>query len=89
MNRKAFPNLDQDQDKSDSKLFGELLGALRPAICFDLFRTVKFPSHNLADWSHVQVVLEKHRGQLQVIDKRVAELLQGLADQDYKHCGIT
>ena len=28
MNRKAFPNLDQDQDKSDSKLFGEILGAI-------------------------------------------------------------
>ena len=84
VNRQAFANLDQDQEKSDSELFEEVLGALRLAICFDLFKT---PS--LADWTHAHVVLEKHRGQVQVIDRRVAELLQNLAYQDFKHCGIT
>ena len=60
----AFANLDQDQEKSDSELFEEVLGALRPAICFDLFKTIVFPS-SLADWTHAQVVLGKHRVQVQ------------------------
>ena len=80
VNRQAFANLDQDQEKSDSELFEEVLGALRLAICFDLFKTLVFPS-SLADWTHAQVVLGKHRGQVQVIDRRVAELLQNLAYQ--------
>ena len=88
VNRQAFANLDQDQEKSDSELFEEVLGALRLAICFDLFKTLVFPS-SLADWTHAHVVLGKHRGQVQVIDRRVAELLQNLAYQDFKHCGIT
>lgn len=64
VNRQAFANLDQDQEKSDSELFEEVLGALRPAICFDLFKTIVFPS-SLADWTHAQVVLGKHRVQVQ------------------------
>lgn len=88
VNRQAFANLDQNQDRSDSELLGEVLGALRPSIVFDLFKTIVFPS-SLADWNHAQVVLGKHRGQVQVIDRRVAELLQNLAYQDFKHCAIT
>ena len=64
VNRQAFANLDQDQEKSDSELFEEVLGALRPAICFDLFKTIVFPS-SLADWTHGQVVLGKRRVQVQ------------------------
>ena len=88
INRRAFTNLEEDFDISSAECFGIIAEALRPAVCFDLFRTLMFPE-NLADWSFPQVGLCRHRGKLQVIDRRVAELLQDLSFEGYKHCGIT
>ena len=88
INRRAFTNLEEDFDISSAEFFGIIAEALRPAVCFDLFRTLIFPE-NLADWSFPQVGLCRHRGKLQVIDRRVAELLQDLSFEGYKHCGIT
>ena len=88
VNKKAFQGLETGDFSDDNEIFAAISEALRPSIVFDLFKTVVFPAR-LANWDYPQVILAEHRGEKQVIDQRVAKLLQEVSTRGYRHCAIS
>ena len=88
VNKRAFQGLEADDFSDDNEIFAAISEALRPCIVFDLFKTVVFPAR-LADWNYPQVILAEHRGEKQVIDQRVAKLLQEVSTRGFRHCAIS
>lgn len=84
LNELAFSGL----EGSGPQDFDLLAEGLKPCVAFDIFKTLVFPQR-LADRSQEQICLARHRGELQVIHRKTAELLQNLSFRGFNFCAIS